>query len=148
MMFEGSGHKDGIADGRADAALSRPERARPNLTMAVISTGYRDAYIAAYHSGYRIQRAQEDRNAVEKLNRQDLSKRPDIDKADQLFEQGWKDGYAGKSEPSKSLNPDQRPAWDRGQKIGFRDRDFERARQLRQKTHHQSQTRSQGNRGR
>jgi len=147
-MFEGLGQKDGIVDGRADAMLNRPERAKPNLTMAVISAGYRDAYIAAYHSGYRIQRVREDRSAVEKLNKQVLSKKLNPGKTDQLFEQGWKDGYAGEDMPPKSLNPDQLAAWVRGQKIGFRDREYERARQLRQKHNHQSKIRSQGNRER
>lgn len=148
MMFEGLGQKEGIADGRADAMLNRPERAKPNLTMAVVSTGYRDAYIVAYHSGYRMGRAHEDRRAVDALNRQDTSKKLTPGKSDQLFEQGWKDGYAGKDTPSQSLTLDQRTIWDRGQKIGFRDREFERARQLRQKHNQQSRVRSQGDRGR
>lgn len=147
-MFEGLGQKDGIADGRADAALNRPERARPNLTMAVISTGYRNAYFAAYHSGYSIQRSYEDRTAIETLNHQVATKTMNSSKADQLFEQGWEDGYAGKGTPSKTLNLDQRTIWDRGQKNGCRDRDYERARQLRQRCNHQSQARSQGNCGR
>lgn len=147
-MFEGLGQKDGIADGRADAALNLPKRAKPNLTIAVISTGYRDAYIEAYHTGYRIQRSHEDRNVVETLNRQVASKKLTPCKTDLFFEQGWKDGYAGKDAPPKSLCQDQKTFWYRGQKIGFRDREYERARQLRQKTHHQSQARSQGNRER
>jgi len=128
--------------------LNRPERAKPNLTMAVISIGYRDAYIAAYHSGYRIQSTHEDRAAVDKLNCRVASNKINLNKTDRLFELGWEDGYAGNITPSKNLNPDQRVIWDRGQKIGFRDRDYERARQLRQRRNHQSQARSQDNRGR
>ncbi len=70
-MFEKLGHDDGLKDGHYDAASGRAEKAKPNLTMAIMSTGYLDAYMAAYHSGYRIQQAQQNREAVKSLNRKD-----------------------------------------------------------------------------
>lgn len=65
--------------------------------------------IAAYHSGYRIQRTHEDRAVVDKLNRQTTSKKSNLNKID---------------------------------------RGYERARQLRQRRNHQSQTRPQDKRER
>lgn len=101
--------------------------------MAVAFTGYRDAYLTAYADAHRARRWQEERRRAEELSR---TTTPEVQRVkrqsqtDQAFDQGWKDGFSGKqSRPPWSS--DQADAYRNGHRLGTRDREFTRARQLR-----------------
>jgi len=60
---------------------------------------------------------------------------PALRREDAAFDAGWRDGeYGAEASPSKvARTPDEIAAYGRGYRIGVRDRDFKRARQLRAK---------------
>ena len=135
-MLEQAGQKQGDFDGHADAMSGKKARPRPDLTLSVMFKGYRDSYLTAYRNAYRA--------AQYAKTHQDIRDRSDREKAVQalegqakspnntLFDQGWRDGYVGHASQAGRLErPDDKQAYSRGYKLGFRDRDFARAKALR-----------------
>ena len=137
-MFERHGQDHGRRDGNADAALARPARPRPDLAVSLLSSGYRDSYLQAYRDAHRARTWHEDRLRGEQMaSRQQKvagrGKAFTTSRNDQAaFDRGWHDGYDGK--PAKApTEPSSADAYGRGYRIGTRDRDFARAKELRRK---------------
>ncbi|MBV1864888.1 MAG: hypothetical protein KUG74_10685 [Rhodobacteraceae bacterium] len=147
-MFEWRGREQGRADGQADARLNRPRRPRPNLLTAVLSNSYRDEYLIAYKDHYDGQRLQEEREQAHELAQKSNLIAGNAVPKDQMFERGWREGFAGKDTPPKGLSHDQIKTYERGHRLGSQHREYEMANQLRQKSRHQHSHGAQGNRGR
>ena len=138
-MFECHGREQGTADGNADAALRLPARPRPALMMAVTFPGYRDGYLSAYRDAYRTRSWQEDRQHAERLagriGNQAVQHGSTLKQRtiDRVFEEGWQHGFHGKASAVNKLSgsAEEVDAYTRGYRIGVRDRDYARARDLR-----------------
>lgn len=139
-MFKNLGTRHGLDDGMDDASYGRREHPRPNLSLSVISTGYRDAYLAAYHRGFRMRDpAAFDRhkNSYDRASKETEWAYRDLPPAerrkamDNDFVRGWKEAMAGRSEKLGQPHP-----YGRGHAIGLRDREFALARKLRTSQFH------------
>ena len=143
-MFEQRGREAGQRDGQADAALGLTARPRPDLVMAVTFTGYRDGYLKAYADAHRARRWQEERRRAEEMSRiakpaELRTRSPSV--VDRAFDRGWQDGFAGQLLKPPCL-ADQAEAYRNGHRLGTRDRDYARARELRaEKTRNNSRDR-------
>lgn len=144
-MFEKRGRKDGERDGRLDAKESYARDSRPNFSLALAFNGYRDSYLTAYRDAYNrqswINSKLTDQKELAKQEAHKISKETKIPPALQKseFERGWADGFNGKeAEPSSPNQIKDGKGADQhylhGYKIGSRDRDYARAREL-QKQH-------------
>lgn len=140
-MFDQHRAHQGRADGEADAALGRPSRPRPDLLFAVAFSGYRDTYLSTYRDAYRQRMWQEERlrsegmatRAHPKPTVRRTNPRSALRREVVAFDAGWRDGENGaEASPAKAARtPEETAAYARGYRIGVRDRDFKRAKQLR-----------------
>lgn len=141
-MFERRGRKEGERDGRLDGKDKFARDPRPRLQLALISNGYWHAYLLAYDQAYKrqqwINERLEDQKQLSKQEAQKVSKEAktpaELQKSE--FERGWGDGYHGREVAPSSPNQikDSKGAdhhYLRGYKIGNRDRDYARAKELR-----------------
>ena len=143
-MFERQARQKGERDGRADAELLRPRRPRPSLLLALLSNGYRDAYLVAYKNAYdRMERRFESQRSNELKQSARLIDGARLP-ANHSFDRGWRDGFDGKDTPPERLSYDDLRAYERGHRLGAQQRDYERSNQLRQSARHQNRARSQG----
>lgn len=144
-MFEKRGRKDGERDGWLDAKESYARDPRPNLGLALAFNGYRDSYLGAYRGSYNrqlwINSKLTDQKELAKQEAHKISKEtkilPALQKSE--FERGWADGYNGREADliSPHQTKDTKRAdqfYLRGYKLGVKDRDYARARDL-QKQH-------------
>lgn len=143
-MFERRGREQGQRDGINDAQLHRPRKPRPSLRLALISDGYRDAYLVSYKQAYdHMERRQENLRANELRQDGRLLQGSQVP-TNHRFDQGWRDGFDGKDTPPDGLSYDDLRAYERGHRLGAQQRDYQRSNQLRQSTRHQNRVRSQG----
>ena len=143
-MFDWEGRDKGQRDGMFDAQLNRGRRPRPRLHLALLSDGYRDAYLVAYKNAYdNVQREIEYERAKELAENARLVSGSTVPK-DQRFDQGWRDGYDGKDTPPKELSYDELRTYERGHRLGAQQREYDRANQLRQNARHQNRANAQG----
>jgi len=136
-MFRQAGFTKGELDGQEDAMKGQRYRPRPDLALSILSSGYQDGYAAAYLKAYQdtkraILQQQLRDNRQQNDNYTALVQMGGIQKS-MPFDQGWKHGFVGKAMyNSHFTNPSDISAYNRGYKLGARDRDFARAKALRE----------------
>jgi len=137
-MFEQTGFEKGERDGRSDAMAGKRYRLRPDWKLSIISARYLESYSAAYSKGFH--------DAKRTLTQQELYEaRRSHDNnlvltgaiagsPSKPFDKGWNDGFSGGcNSVSKFQQENEIDAYNRGYKLGARDRDFARAKALREK---------------
>ena len=137
-MFEGKGRDQGDADGRADALLNLARRPRPDLILAILFTGYRDAYLKNYRITYDAARRAGEYQRSDQLRKQVRTAQTNhTTLQDRIFERGWKDGYEAREQDTQGLSKDDKASYQRGVNLGQRHREYEHADQLRKVAQHQ-----------
>ncbi len=136
-MLANYGRVSGARSGREDAEEGRAKRPRPTFSFAIISPRYLENFLDAYRQAYadqeRTQREAERRRLLDEVK----AKTPtpgqlEGSEADVAFEAGWKAGISGQIGQVPRDFQEHTEAWLRGHSIGQRDRDYRRARELRQ----------------
>lgn len=131
-MLDQHGREHGQRDGHTDGGMGRAVRPRPDLLLAVAFPGYRDSYLTAYAEAHRSARWQEERRRADTMSKSAGPSRSAAKPSgtDRAFDQGWRDGYGGNTvKPPRPQG--QTEAYERGHKLGARDREYARAKELR-----------------
>ena len=147
-MFEQAGFAQGESDAYQDAVSGLCYRPRPSLARSVISPGFQRGYMWGYQKSYfntkqaLIREAMRDEKCRQ-IAEKHLTK--NLTEQDKPFDMGWEDGFQGKASIGDRLRDEaERSAYRRGYKLGYRDRDHERAKALRlNKTQLHERTNSQ-----
>ena len=156
-MLHKYGKSCGERHGGEDATQGKVRHPRPTLSFSLASPNYLSAYLTAYHTSFDLQErlknemAFRDQIDAARLRQTKGNSSRSGKPVDPIFEKGWQDGYEGRSAGSKQLENDgsadqkQISAYMRGFRIGQRDREYARAKELRQKkTHDQVRGNHQG----
>lgn len=135
-MLKQIGFAKGEVDGLEHAMKGYRYRPKPDLGMSILSSGYQEGYASGYHKAYH--------HAKQVLVRQELREQKEQRDADSIlqvgadssgpspFDQGWRHGFTAVASTKTSYTgPGDIAAYDRGYRLGARDRDFARAKALR-----------------
>ncbi len=133
-MLNTLGRKHGDYQGQSHADQGLKRRPRPSLAISVISKGYMNAFFSAYSEAFAKHRTvRKQRQHRLAANGVPLPNARELLNQKEDFDKGWKDGFEG-----RALEMDQSSlAMERGYQLGQRDRDFQRAKELRAKVYRQ-----------
>ncbi len=107
-MFRQVEQNQGESDGYSDAVSGKKNHPRPDLTLSIVSSGYRDGYLTAYKKSYY--------NVKYALAQQQIRKEQDQTKAAKVlasadggtknvvFDAGWRDGFIDVPNQQKPTN--------------------------------------------
>ena len=128
MVFKRFGRAHGEYQGRSHAEQGLKRRPSPSLGFSVLSKGYMNAFFTSYDDSFRKQEAVH-RQRAQRLaaNGAPEARNYDPKKEQEDFDRGWHEAFEG-----KAMSPDKpSAAFSRGYQLGQRDRDFQRAKELR-----------------
>ena len=136
-MLANYGKASGTRSGREDAEAGRAKRPRPTFSFAVFSPRYLENFLDAYRQAYADQERTQREAERRRLLDDEKAKTPKPEQlegaeAELAFEAGWKAGMSGQIGHVPRDFQEHTEAWLRGHRIGQRDRDYRRARELRQ----------------
>ena len=130
MVFKRFGRAHGEYQGRSHAEQGLKRRPSPSLGFSVLSKGYMNAFFACYDEAYRKQEAVH-RQRAQRLAANGAPEASNFDpkKEKEDFDRGWHDAFEGKAMSSDKPSA----AFSRGYQLGQRDRDFQRAKKLKER---------------
>ncbi len=128
------GEKHGSYQGQSHADQGLKRRPRPSLSISVLSKGYMNAFFSAYSEAYaKHKTVRKQRQHRLTANGVPLPNSRELQNQKEDFDKGWQDGFRG-----RVLEVDQSSsAMERGYQLGQRDKDFQRAKELRAKVYSQ-----------